>query len=103
MDSSTTVCSLLLQGFHADKTAARLLHALEELASRVEVCLQQQPTRELAASQTTRSNTTHALQAAEGVVGDAGRTDTWARQQQGSSTSSSLSNTPLPDPARGAV
>lgn len=32
------VYSLLLQAFHADKSAARLLHALEELAGRLEVC-----------------------------------------------------------------
>jgi len=33
-----TVYSLLLQAYHADKSAARLLQALQELAGRLEVC-----------------------------------------------------------------
>lgn len=39
-----TVYSLLLQAYHADKSAARLLQALQELAGRLEVCHLQQHT-----------------------------------------------------------
>lgn len=111
------VYSLLLQAFHADKSAARLLHALEELAGRLEVSaaaktgrahnsmrfdsgkepeLLRHPKVLLSSSIDLTSCTPVALQAAEGV-------DAALRFQESSRTFCDLSNLQLPDPAQGEV
>ena len=114
--AAQSVYSLLLQGFHADKSAARLLLTLNELAGRLEVCpwlaltcpqvrhtfgssvcKQEEQTKQTIQQHAVINRPAVVLQAAESSV-EAAR-----RLQRSNLKCSDPSNLQLPDPAQGTA